>query len=244
MDTFFDQNLVIVTKGFCYSTAELFVRTNLADTDGGTEVGRFDKEGQPQRSFYARKVDLARSAALKNQEFGDRQLGVSEQPFHHVLVHAHRGTKDSGADERNVGEFQNPLNGAVLAKGTVEHRKDHVHFSQPPTRGKYRCLCGSWQHGGGISAPLRLNLRLVAAMEKPRPFVKEPASLLVDADGNDLVFFLSIASTMFLAEITEISCSADFPPNRMATRFLFMSSRFQKISGPCFERTRIDEEED
>ena len=125
----------------------------------------------------------------------------------------------------------------------MEHRKDHVHFSQPPTRGKDRCLCGSWQHGGGISAPLELNLRLVAAMEKPRPFVKEPASLL-DADGNDLVFFLSIASTMFLAEITEISCSADFPPNRIHAQFSFMSSRFQKISGPLSRRTRIDEEED
>src|SRR5262245_9312916 len=34
-------------------------------------------------------------------------------------------------------------------------------------------------------------------------------------------FLLSIASKMFLAEITEISCSADFPPNRMATRSFF-----------------------
>jgi len=44
------------------------------------------------------------------------------------------------------------------------------------------------QHGGGIAAALKLDLRLVAVMEKPRPFVEEPASLFVDADGNDLVF--------------------------------------------------------
>jgi hypothetical protein len=32
-----------------------------------------------------------------------------------------------------------------------------------------------------------------------------------------------MAAKMFRAEITEISCSADFPPNRMATRnFFFM----------------------
>ena len=39
-------------------------------------------------------------------------------------------------------------------------------------------------------------------------------------------FFLSIASTTFLAEMREISCSADLPPKRTATRIFFLMREY------------------
>ena len=38
--------------------------------------------------------------------------------------------------------------------------------------------------------PLKLDLGLAAAAEKASSFIEEPASLFIDADGNDLVFSL------------------------------------------------------
>ena len=45
MNILFDKNFVVITKSFGYRAVELFVRTDLADSDRGTEIGRFDKEG-------------------------------------------------------------------------------------------------------------------------------------------------------------------------------------------------------
>ena len=66
-----------------------------------------------------------------------------------------------------------------------------------------------------------LNLRLVAAMEKPRPFVKEPASCLSMPMETISYFFYPSPQRCFWPKSQRISCSADFPPNRMATRSFF-----------------------
>ncbi|BAS09538.1 hypothetical protein AHiyo4_29600 [Arthrobacter sp. Hiyo4] len=55
------------------------------------------------------------------------QPGGLEHNFHVVLVHAHSRRKHAGANVACVGQFQEPLDGAVLAKGTVKQRKHNVH---------------------------------------------------------------------------------------------------------------------
>ena len=73
-----------------------------------------------------------------------------EEPLHHVLVHAGRGAEHAGADVGDAGQFEQPLDRAVLAEGAVQHGKDDVerlavqrqlveqHFvgTRPPAQGE------------------------------------------------------------------------------------------------------------
>src|SRR5439155_1225502 len=71
----------------------------------------------------------------------DWQTGVAEDDFHHRLVHAERRAQDTRTDVRDVGQFQETLQRALLATHAVHDREDHVEPSQgrrsarpPPAR--------------------------------------------------------------------------------------------------------------
>ena len=54
------------------------------------------------------------------------QFRVGEEPLHHVLVHARCRAQHAGADISNARQFEEPLDSTVLAKGSMQHRKNHV----------------------------------------------------------------------------------------------------------------------
>ena len=56
----------------------------------------------------------------------DGNSGGDEQRLHDVFVHARGRTEDARADVGNVGEFEQALDGAVLAEGAVQHGEDDV----------------------------------------------------------------------------------------------------------------------
>ena len=58
--------------------------------------------------------------------FGDGQLRGGEEALHDVLVHAGGRAEDTGADVGDSGEFEETLDGAVFAEGSVKNREDDV----------------------------------------------------------------------------------------------------------------------
>ena len=56
----------------------------------------------------------------------DGQSGGQEQRFHDNFVHAGCGTEYASPYVGNVSQLEQALNGAVLAKGTVQHGEDDV----------------------------------------------------------------------------------------------------------------------
>ena len=56
----------------------------------------------------------------------DRQSGGGEETLHHVFVHAGGGAEDARADVSDVGKFEQSLDGAIFAEGSVQHGKNNV----------------------------------------------------------------------------------------------------------------------
>ena len=52
--------------------------------------------------------------------------GLGKEALHHVLVHASRGAEHAGADVGDAGQFEESLDGAVLAKGAVQDGENDV----------------------------------------------------------------------------------------------------------------------
>ena len=144
----------------------------------------------------------------------DGYSGGDEEGLHDVLVHAGGGAEDSCADVWNVGEFEQALDRAIFAEGSVEHGEDHVYIDG--------AVGGAAQHGGiglerdqsavtmnrlgrnhdGFSASedgggfsiLRIAGAQVTRLEHKLAGQKilgvlggQPASVFGDADGDDFV---------------------------------------------------------
>src|SRR5207237_323289 len=56
----------------------------------------------------------------------NRQTCIAEQRFHRDLVHSAGRSQRAATHERHGGHFQQTLNRAVFAEGSVEHRKHGV----------------------------------------------------------------------------------------------------------------------
>ena len=66
-------------------------------------------------------------SAQESQVPHEREPGVAEEALHHVFVHAGGRAQHAGADVSEVSQLEQALDGAVLAKGAVQHGKDDVH---------------------------------------------------------------------------------------------------------------------
>ena len=56
---------------------------------------------------------------------------MREQGLHRALVHRGRRGEHAGADVGKPGHLEEPLDGAVLAEGAVQHGEDDVDARQP-----------------------------------------------------------------------------------------------------------------
>ena len=61
---------------------------------------------------------------------GDRKSLGDEQFLGEFLIHACGTSQHTGTHVRHAGEFQQTLDGAVLAVGAVQHREDHIDGAQ------------------------------------------------------------------------------------------------------------------
>ena len=57
----------------------------------------------------------------------DRQPRGDEQRLHHIFVHARCRSEHARAYVRHVCQLEQTLNRSILAKGSMQHRKNYVH---------------------------------------------------------------------------------------------------------------------
>src|SRR5207248_8402982 len=93
----------------------------------GAEARGLDEAGEAEGV-----VD--RLAVAQGDVSGDRDAAVAQYLLEEVLVHAQRRCCNAGADVGNSRQFQQPLDGAVLAEGAVEDREDDVDRAQSRRR--------------------------------------------------------------------------------------------------------------
>ena len=97
----------------------------LTPTDEPMFAG-FTKHGQPELALDRVGERGAVLAVAQHEVVRLRQAARGERALHHHLVHADRGADDPGAHVRQVGQLEQPLDGAVLAVRTVQQREHDV----------------------------------------------------------------------------------------------------------------------
>lgn len=136
-------------------------------------------------------------AGADHQVRADRQPEGGEDPLHVLLVLSDGGGEDTRADVRDAGQFQETLEGAVLAVGAVQDGEDHVDVAEGL---RHRAglavedlaVAGGDGEDDGALAGLgeRVDVGDGALGDRhPRGLVggEHPAALGGDADGQDVV---------------------------------------------------------
>ena len=101
--------------------------TRLTPIDDPPRAG-LTNTGSPSRSrSSSSSVCLLRP---QHHMVADRQAVGDQQLLGELLVHARRAGQHARPDVRHAGQFEQPLDGAVLAVGPVQHREDHVDGGQ------------------------------------------------------------------------------------------------------------------
>ena len=137
----------------------------------------------------------------------DRDAAVAHDLLEQVLVHAERRGCHPCTDVRDVRELEQSLHRAVLAEGAVQDRQHDVDVGSVPgtLSGRDRqCLCGPCLG----DCPLGHGWSGRASSQRPsRPIAQSPRRSARDQ-----------RSEHERAEASEMSCSLDLPPARIATR--------------------------
>jgi hypothetical protein len=128
----------------------------------------------------------------QHREVPDRQAVRGEQLLRELLVHAGGAGQHARSDVGHAGHLQQPLDRAVLAEGTVQHREDDVHAAEHltgPARLEHHQPTASGvarQHDGGGR---RVHGRQRAAVDRELLGVvgaQHPGTVAGDADRHDV----------------------------------------------------------
>ena len=105
---------------------------DLADPKGRAASTRFDEHRETQRTnrFTDRLRVVSPSFGRDEHVREHRQARSGEDNLHVVLVHAYGAGEHSCADVPHASEFEQTLNGAVLAPRTVEKWQHNINVSQ------------------------------------------------------------------------------------------------------------------
>ena len=101
----------------------------LADAHRRAQIRRLHKDRVLERRLDLRDGLARRALPLRPQQrdvLHDGQPGLGKEPLHHVLVHARRRAQHARADIGDPRQLEEPLDRSILAKGSVQHGKDHV----------------------------------------------------------------------------------------------------------------------
>jgi len=176
-----------------------------ADAEAGAEIGRLDEEGQAEGvdegaddllagavgelvgqgreglpAALGAPVDVAEPEEIDG---GDALLAADM--LLDDLVHGHGRAEHAGADIGDIHQFEQPLQGAIFAEGSVQGGKNHIQlFNRQQAGGallhQQLMAAGVGGKQGGQAGAMVLEFC-------ERIFTRNPCSLLGDADGNDLV---------------------------------------------------------
>jgi len=107
-----------------------------------------------------------------------------QQLFGDVFVHGDGGAEDSGANEREAGEVEQALNGAVFAKGAVHDGEDDVDAlaAAAAVEADQSGVGRVGAHGDALAGAENFGEHFL------RAGADEPVAFFGDADGNDFVF--------------------------------------------------------
>lgn len=124
-----DQHFGIETQ--CQPTAAVYSASSLTLLTPTEEpwFAGLTNNGKPSLSAISANP-LRHGSSGQGHEGRDRQPGIAQQTFADVLVHAHRRTEHIGADKRQVGHAQQPLQATVFTEGPVDNREDHIDMAQ------------------------------------------------------------------------------------------------------------------
>ena len=125
LDRGLDDDFRVVPARFSDRRGKITGRGDPADPDGRTAARRFNE----QREAKACNI-LGTGAGLPRAQHNvvtDGQPSRIDHLLGELLIHSGRTGEDPGTHVRHAGEFQQTLDGAVLAVGAVQNRKHHVH---------------------------------------------------------------------------------------------------------------------
>ena len=104
--------------------------TRLTPSDDPARAG-LTNTGRPSRSP---SVTQRRRSRPQHRALPDRQTLGGQQLLGELLVHPGGRGQHTGPDVGNPGQLEQPLDGAVLAVGAVQHREHHVHVQAAAPR--------------------------------------------------------------------------------------------------------------
>src|SRR5699024_9886807 len=119
-----DDHLGVELPGHLDGRVQLLSARDLGDPDGGAPAGGLDEHGQPEAVPLVLRGRLR--ARTEDDLLTDRQSGRAENDLGELLVHPGGTREDPGADVRDAGEFEEPLDRPVLGVGAVHDREDRV----------------------------------------------------------------------------------------------------------------------
>ncbi len=170
---------------------------------GLTNSGKARRVVNPRRSTRARSA--VHSRLPDHDPVRNPQPVGPKQHLHDGLVHPDGGGQHAAADVGHAGQFQQALNRAVLAKRTVQHRKDDVESESGQCRGRFRASGAATidQHERVVTRIRRKEHRATGAQARHvaahlldhfggrrggRWAIGEhPAAVLLDADRDGLI---------------------------------------------------------
>ena len=233
----------------------------LADSDRRSQIRRLHKNRIPELALY-QFLNFLRlflpGAAENRYVFHDGNSRRNKQRLHNVFVHARGRAQHARADISNVRQFEQPLNGSILAERAMQNRKDDIDVDgtvagapREPGIGLKRneaTLPMRTGSGGTTTAsprastaagcvvsgsPARKWRGSITSLPCNRFSASPPSDQrpsLVMPMGTTSYLSLSIACRTDAAESSETSCSPLRPPKRTPTRSLFII--FYKIFFP------------
>ncbi len=126
----FQNYLIIIDKSSLQSRRQLRRVAQTANPKGTAGPHRLHKKRPTNALCQARR--FCRSGFSVNpRKLRHRNAGRSRQLMRPHLVHTQSGSQSSATHQRQTGQLQQPLHGAVLAILAVQNRQSSVHRQQP-----------------------------------------------------------------------------------------------------------------
>jgi hypothetical protein len=121
----------------------------------------------------------------------DGQLGLGEQPLHHVFVHADGRAEHASPHVGQAHDLEHALDGAVFSHGAVQHGEHHVDALGALGAGDHELVLApageleAHLGGGGLAQPHEP--RITLGLEQEGRVGEAKAPLFVDAHEHGLV---------------------------------------------------------
>ena len=182
-DRFFDDDPLVVAERKIDRGTQRVDRLRFAHADGRTEVCRFDERRQTQRRDQLGDRVVAEVALVHGSRPHLRNAVEREHLFGLGLVHREGRAEDTRPHVGHARQFEQALDGAVLAEWAVQQRKHDdraTRIGRIVDRGQ-QIECRSVRHqplGQRVGAAVECGHRVVGA---------HPATFARDADRFDVI---------------------------------------------------------